>query len=79
MAELQSTKGHCHPRLDVCRQEDEGAVFDDYFEVAVQELEDQIEVGFRREYIHELVMGEVSIAKETYREKEKDLDDVLVM
>lgn len=57
MAELQSTKGHCHPSLDVRRQKDEGAILDDYFEVAIQELEDEIEVCFRGEHVHELVVG----------------------
>lgn len=57
MAELESTKGHCHPRFDVCRQKDESTILDDYLEVGIQELEDEIEVCFRGEYIHELAVG----------------------
>jgi hypothetical protein len=63
MAELQSTKGHRHPRLDVRRQKDEGAILDDDLEVAIQELEDEIEVRFRGKDVHELAVGWASWKK----------------
>lgn len=80
MAELQSTKGHCHPRLDVCRQKDECTILDDYFEVGIQELEDEIEVCFRGEYVHELVVGIRRCTREDGKGKRNTyLDDVLMV
>lgn len=77
VAELQSTKGHRHPCLDVCGQKDERAILDDDFEVGVQELEDEIEVRFRGEYVHELV--DVNKGNMQGERMGVYLDDVLVV
>lgn len=39
MAELKPAEGHCHPAFDIRREEHEGTVLDDNFEVGVKELE----------------------------------------
>jgi hypothetical protein len=38
VAELKPTESHCHPALDVGREENEGAVFDYHLQVRVEEL-----------------------------------------
>jgi hypothetical protein len=46
VAELEPAQGHRHPALRVRGEEDERAVFDDHLEVAVEELEHEVEVLF---------------------------------
>ena len=46
MTEIQTFHGHEHPALDVSRLKDKVLVLDDCFEIRVQVLEDQVEVGF---------------------------------
>ena len=51
VTELKSAKGHGHPALDVCREEDERPILDDKFQVGLEELEDKVEIFLRREDI----------------------------
>jgi hypothetical protein len=44
VAELKSTERHCHPRLDVRRQEDKRAVFDDHLKVSVKKLKHKVKI-----------------------------------
>jgi hypothetical protein len=60
MAEFQTAHRHEHPALDVARLEDEASVLDDGFQVRVKKLEDQVEVGFRREDIEQLQVRQVT-------------------
>ena len=46
MAEVKTFHGHEHPALDIGRLKDKVLVLDDCFEIRVQVLEDQVEVGF---------------------------------
>jgi len=54
MTKLESAKCHRHPAFDVRWEEHKRTVFDDHFQVRVEELEDEIEICFRREDIDEL-------------------------
>lgn len=45
VAEFQSFHSHEHPTLDVCALKYERLVLDDGFEVGVEKLEDQVQVG----------------------------------
>lgn len=56
VAEFKTAEGHCHPAFNVGRQEYEGVILDDLFEVGNKEFEDEIEVGFGREYVKELLL-----------------------
>ena len=48
VTEFQPTKRHSYPSLNIGRKEDQRPVFNDEFEVGVKELQDQVEVRFRR-------------------------------
>lgn len=54
MAELQSFEGHEHPALDVGTLEHERVVLDNGFEVCVEKLEYEVEVGLVGEDVEKL-------------------------
>lgn len=54
MAKLQTFEGHEHPALDVCSLEHERVVLDDGFQVCIEELEHEVEVGLVGEDVKEL-------------------------
>jgi hypothetical protein len=54
MAELQPLHRHHHPALDISLLKDEILVADDALEICREELEDEVEVGFRGEDVEEL-------------------------
>ena len=51
VAKFEPAEGHGHPALHVCGEKDNRTIFDDHFEVAVEILEDEIKVFFRREHV----------------------------
>ncbi len=54
VTEFETAERHGHPALDVRREKDERTVFDDHLEVGVEELEDKVQIRFRREHVQEL-------------------------
>jgi hypothetical protein len=54
MAKFEAAQRHCHPSLDISRKEDERPVLDYHLKVAIQELEDQVKIRFRREDVQKL-------------------------
>lgn len=60
MAKFEATKCHGHPAFDVCRQKDESPVFDDPFQIRIEELQHEIEVCFRGEDVQKL-QGSLSV------------------
>ena len=54
VTEFEAAERHGHPALDVRREKDERTVFDDHLEVGVEELEDKVQIRFRREHVQEL-------------------------
>jgi hypothetical protein len=46
VTEFETAKSHGDPALDIRWEEDERSVFDDHFQIGVEEFQDEIQVGF---------------------------------
>ena len=54
MTKLQSPEGHRYPGFDVGREEDKRAILDYKLQIGVKKLQNQIEIGLRRENVEQL-------------------------
>jgi hypothetical protein len=66
VTKFETAECHRHPALDVRGEKDERTVLDYHLEVGVEELENEVQIRFRREHVQKLQEDQDDIR---YRER----------